>query len=60
VDAWGEVWPWHVLTLTADGAEVTVWRCGTREQANRERDRIQDAIMAGTTDAVAAWVSEVR
>lgn len=60
MDAWGETWPWHVVVLTADGAEVVQWRCNSREFAHRERDRIQDTIMAGTSDAVAAWIKEVR
>lgn len=50
-------WPWLVVVLTADGREVTQWRCESQRQANQERDRIQDAIMAGTTDVSAAWVT---
>jgi hypothetical protein len=55
---WVFNWPWLVVVLTADGCEVTQWRCETQRQANQERDRIQDAIMAGSIDVSAAWVKK--
>ena len=54
---WVFDWPWLVVTIGGDGVEKVQWRCETRTQANRERDRLQDAIMNGTTDIASAWVT---
>jgi hypothetical protein len=54
-----ETWRWHVIVQLDNGAEVTRWRCDSQEMARRECDAIKDTIMAGTGDAVDAWVKEV-
>lgn len=54
---WTFNWPWLVVVLAADGSETVRWRCESRQQAMRERDRILDDIMAGTATDSAAWIT---
>lgn len=55
-----ETWKWLVIVQTNCGAEVTRWRCDNKAMATRECEKIRDQIMAGTGDAVAAWVEEAK
>jgi hypothetical protein len=55
---WNIHWPWLVVAVAADGREVVLWRCDSQQQANRERERLLDDIIAGTADVTAAWVKK--